>query len=114
MSRSLRAPLLCVAIPLAISSVLSLLLRTEPAALLAALSGPFAGLLFGHSDCTFVTVAPAWSALGGASLLIAVFTSVRLHASPRAAARRASHALLALATSHWALLGLLSVANTLS
>ena len=52
--------------------------------------------------------------LPACALALAILASWRWHASPRTSLRSASHALLALATGHWALLALLSVANTLS
>jgi hypothetical protein len=109
-----RMPLLCAALPLALASALAVLLRPELRSLITPLLGPFAGELYGHGDCTLANLASSWSAIGGAALALAILASSRLHASPRAAPRRASHALLALATSHWALLALLSLANTLS
>ncbi len=109
-----RVPLLCVALPLALASALAVLLRPELRSLTTPLLGPFAGELYGHGDCTLANLVPSWSAVGCAALALAILASSRLHASPRAGLRRASHALLALATSHWALLALLSLANTLS
>ena len=109
-----RMPLLCAALPLALASALAVLPRPELRSLITPLLGPFAGELYGHGECTLAVVASGWSALGGVALALAIFASWRWHASPRTSLRSASHALLALATGHWALLALLSVANTLS
>ena len=114
MNRGAKASLWCAAVPLALSCALAMLLRPEPGSLVAPLLGPFAGRLYGHGDCTLATVASGWSALGGVALALAISSSWRWHSSPRTSLRRASHASLALATSHWALLALLSLANTLS
>jgi len=109
-----RVSLLCALLPLALASLPAALLRPELRSVAAPLLGPFAGELYGHGECTLASVASTWSALGAVLLLLALIASWRWHASPRTLLRRASHALLALATGHWALLALLSVANTLS
>lgn len=114
MKRELRVPLLCVGAPFFFCTLMACAARPEPLSAVAPVFGPFAGWLFGHSDCTMATVAPVWSGLGAFALIAALLASARFHASQHRTRRRLSHAALALAAIHWALLAALSIANTLS
>ena len=55
--------LLWPGIPAGLTGLLCLLLRQEPAAILAPVLGPWAGMAFGHLDCTMGTVLPLPSVL---------------------------------------------------
>lgn len=98
-------------LPLAGTIVLSFLMRGEAGALLTPVFGPWAGLLFGHSDCTLGNVAPL------PSLALAAFGALSLAGAWLRRGRRGQAALLVCVltwAAGWDLAALLSVANTLS
>jgi len=98
-------------LPLALVLLLCVLMQPEPGSVLAPAFGPWAGLLYGHSECTMASVFPAVAiallALGVACLL---GIRGRLPGVGRALALWAT-GLWAVA---WELNALLSVVNTTS
>src|SRR5688572_17069153 len=52
---------LALALPLLIVLVWGLVMRTEIATLAVPLLGPWAGIAYGHSDCTMAHALPGWS-----------------------------------------------------
>ena len=98
-------------LPLILALLLCLLMRPEPGSVLAPAFGPWAGLLYGHSECTMASVFPAVAiallALGVACLL---GIRGRLPGVGRALALWAT-GLWAVA---WEFTALLSVVNTTS
>ena len=97
-------------IPLGLTTLLALLMQPGVAAMLAWPFGPWAGLLFGHSDCTLGNQAPAPYAV------LALVGAVAL-AGPMLARdqpwRGLTHALVSVWAVAWGGAALLSVANTL-
>jgi hypothetical protein len=97
-------------VPLALGLVLSFALRREPSALVAPLLGPWAGLVFGHHECTMAVALPAWSAAACASGVAVLAAAVLLR-------RGGARGLIPFVATLWALLwvglALLSVLNTL-
>lgn len=96
-------------LPLGLALAGCLLMRPEAGSLLAPAFGPWAGLLYGHRDCTFASFAPvaafALLALGAGSLV----ALVRL----RPGARRAVALwVMGLWSVAWELTALVSVLNT--
>lgn len=76
----------------------------------APLLGPWAGHLFGHSDCTLAHAAPGWSF--AAVVLVASAAFAVWGISPRRRFLRI--VVVANAALIWSVAALLSVANTLS
>ncbi len=99
------------AIPLGLTVMLSMLMRPEAGSLLAPAFGPWAGLLYGHSDCTMASVFPvvafALVALGAVSILAVR----RLN---RGRARSVALWVTGLWAVAWEIMALLSVVNTTS
>jgi len=106
--------LFALGLPVVATAVWCTLMRTEIVSPLAPLCGPWAGLLYGHSDCTLGNVAPLWSWLGTAALLLAGLLTWRARRSPSKVRRIGAGVLLVAAATHWCWLALLSVANTTS
>ena len=65
--RRKRAIALAVGVPMALALPLCAAPRFEPGSALARLFGPWAGLLYGHSDCTMGSVAALRSVLNSTS-----------------------------------------------
>jgi hypothetical protein len=105
---------LALALPVVASAVWCSLMRTEVVSPLAPFCGPWAGLLYGHSDCTLGNGAPLWSWLGAAALALAGLLAWRTNGSPSKLRRIGAAVGVVAAASHWCWLALLSVANTTS
>jgi hypothetical protein len=106
--------LLCTAAPTALITGASLLVRTELPSLGVPLLGPWAGLLYGHSDCTLANVAPRWSWIGAGALALALAVLALSRRSEGRLPRASALVLWTLAWSHWGALGWLSALNTTS
>jgi hypothetical protein len=94
-------------LPLALAATCALLIRLELVSLLAPLFGPWAGVLYGHHECTLARSVPLTAtlvALGIAALAGAVFL--------RGAWRTAFVGAGAVWAVAWELAALLSVVNT--
>jgi len=105
-----RAWILGVGLPLGVVEVMSLFMRPEPGSVLAPLFGPWAGLLYGHSDCTMGNQAPV------ASVVLLVLGGAALAGAARAERRGVFASLMSLSVAScvcWGLAALLSIANTL-
>lgn len=107
-------PLAAVALPAALACAGCLLVRPEPASLLAPLLGPWAGISYGHSECTLGNLAQLWSWIGTAAFAIACVAACLTRRSERAWARHVATAALALAALDWFALAWLSTVNTTS
>jgi hypothetical protein len=107
-ARPRRAVVLALAVPLAIGAAWSLLLETTPLSLLAPLAGPWAGLLYGHEECTMASAMPlvAWLSVAG----LALAAALALHPSTRA--RAVTSVPVALLAAWWVWMALMSVLNT--
>lgn len=108
------APFVALAVPAALAVAGCLLVRPEPASLIAPLLGPWAGLAYGHSDCTLGNQVPAWSWLSGVALVCSVPTAIQLQRSERAAVRRTALATVVLLGFQWFAMAWLSAVNTTS
>jgi len=88
-----------------------LAMRPEPASLLAPPLGPWAGIAYGHHDCTMAAMLPGWTravvALGVVALAACIF-------GRRTRMRGVLPFLVTLWTAAWVALAWLSVVNTLS
>ncbi len=100
---------LALALPYGATATLSLIGRPEVGSFLAPLLGPWAGLAFGHADCTLATILPL------PSLALAVLGGVALSGAFRSRRRR-TFVPFAILTVTWALAwclaALVSVVNS--
>ena len=105
MSRRLLIALLA---PLALALVLCLVVQPEPGALVAPLLGPWAGLAWGHSECTMAKALPGPSYATVVALSVVLWLYLRAHASR---GRAVLAALLFIAVLSWSALAVLSALN---
>jgi hypothetical protein len=97
-----------LALPAVVVLVWCVLLRPEPASLLAPLLGPWAGVLYGHWECTLASAHPWRIAAGSAGVIAAVALGWRRPGLVRGLAG----VLLVCSGLAWLAAALLSVANT--
>ncbi|MFN0009151.1 MAG: hypothetical protein ACKVXR_14705 [Planctomycetota bacterium] len=106
---SRRALVLAFGVPAAIALVWSLLMRPELPTLITPLLGPWAGLAFGHHDCTMANLAPKNSAAVIALGFLVAAACVFLRGS---VARILVPALATIWAVAWSTMALISVINT--
>jgi len=106
---SRRALVLAFAIPAAIALGWSLLLRPELPTLITPVLGPWAGVAFGHHECTMANAAPEVSTAVVALGIVVAAAWVFLRGS---VARILVPALAAMWALGWCTLALFSVVNT--
>jgi hypothetical protein len=106
---SRRALVLAFAIPAGIALVWSLLLRPEIPTLITPLLGPWAGIAFGHQECTMANAALEISVTVIASGFVVAAAWLFLRGS---VARILVPALAAIWAVAWSTLALFSVVNT--
>ena len=105
------AGLLAVGVPLVAAGVLALLMRPEVNSLLAPLFGPWAGWLYGHSDCTLGNQAPG---AAGGMVLLGIGALVGLVRVQTGVWHLLTVVVACTWTVGWELSALASIANTLS
>ena len=103
--------LLIAALVVTLAAVVCMMMRTEALSVAAPLLGPWAGILYGHYDCTMANVLPmvSWSAAG-----LGALAAWMLYFAKRPTARVIATLLAFSWAPFWSGLAVLSVLNSTS